>query len=360
MRVDDFDFELPPDRIALRPAEPRESARLLMVQPGALDEISDLRVADLPSLLRPGDAVVVNDTRVIPAQLSGIRSRVGGSAVQVDVTLIKRMGPDIWSALARPAKRLSPGDRISFSTGSESLDATLQDKGAAGEVMLRFDVSGPALDAAIQRVGHMPIPPYIAARRPEDERDRADYQPVFARVDGSVAAPTASLHFTPGLMAQIEAAGAQFHTVTLHVGAGTFLPVKVEDTRDHPMHAEWGEVSAATAEALNQVRAEGGRIITIGSTATRLIESAAAPDGTLHPYCGETDIFITPGYRFRAVDAMMTNFHLPRSTLVMLVAALIGHDLQTRVYAHAIAQGYRFYSYGDACLLFPPAAGEPA
>ncbi len=355
MRVDAFDFDLPPERIALRPAEPRETARLLVVRPAAEPELQDARVADLPSFLRPGDAVVVNDTKVIPARLDGTRARDGGSIVHLEATLVRRLSEDRWVALARPAKRLVPGDRIRF--GGEgrtcltgTLDAEVIEKGEEGAVVLSFDLSGPALDAAIDAVGHMPLPPYIAARRPEDARDRTDYQPLFARVEGSVAAPTASLHFTPPLMEQVRAAGASVHTVTLHVGLGTFLPVKAEDTTDHRMHAEWGEVTSEVASALNAVKANGGRILTVGSTPTRLIETAAA-GGAIAPYRGETDIFITPGYRFRAVDLMMTNFHLPKSTLVMLVAAFVGHETQKRAYAHAIAQGYRFYSYGDACLL---------
>lgn len=355
MRVDAFDFELPPERIALRPAEPRESARLLVVRPGRQPDILDARVADLPTFLRPGDAVVVNDTKVIPARLDGVRSRAGGSTVRVEATLARRLSEDRWIALARPAKRLSPGDRIRFGAGGSAcllgtLDASVVEKAEDGSILLAFDLSGPALDEAIDAVGHMPLPPYIVARRAEDARDRLDYQPLFARVEGSVAAPTASLHFTPGLMAQLEAAGVGLHRVTLHVGLGTFLPVKVDDTADHRMHAEWGEVSRETVDALNAVKAGGGRILTVGSTATRIIETAAA-SGVITPFRGETDIFITPGYRFRAVDLMMTNFHLPKSTLVMLVAAFVGHETQKRAYAHAIADGYRFYSYGDACLL---------
>ncbi|WP_341991241.1 tRNA preQ1(34) S-adenosylmethionine ribosyltransferase-isomerase QueA [Azorhizobium sp. AG788] len=357
MRVDAFDFHLPPEQIALRPAQPRESARLLIVQPGAAVELRDAHVADLPGFLRPGDAVVVNDTKVIPARLNGTRARTGGVTVAFEATLIRRLSADSWAAFAKPAKRLAPGDRVRFAgggQGEDGLEATVTAKTESGEVHFAFDLAGRDLDAAIDAIGHMPLPPYIAARRPEDAQDRADYQPVFARVEGSVAAPTASLHFTPELLARIAAVGVAIHTVTLHVGAGTFLPVKAEDTADHRMHGEWGEVTAETAEALNAVRARGGRIITIGSTATRLIESAAAPDGRIGPFLGETDIFMTPGYAFRAVDAILTNFHLPKSTLVMLVAAFVGHEVQKRAYAHAIAAGYRFYSYGDACLLLPP------
>lgn len=359
MRVDAFDFELPPEQIALRPAEPREAARLLVVRPGSTPELEDARIGDLPSFLAPGDALVVNDTRVIPAALEGTRTREGASTVRIEANLIKRLDGARWTAFAKPAKRLKVGDVIRF--GGEgracllgTLDARVEAKREA-EVDLAFDLSGAALDEAVAAVGHMPIPPYIAARRAEDDRDRTDYQALFAKVDGSVAAPTASLHFTPALMAAVKARGVEVHTVTLHVGAGTFLPVKVEDTADHRMHAEWGEVPAATAQALNAVKARGGRIVTVGSTPTRLIESAAGEDGVIHPFLGETAIFITPGKPFRAVDAMMTNFHLPRSTLVMLVAAFIGHDVQKRAYAHAIAGGYRFYSYGDACLLLPKA-----
>ncbi|MFG1222245.1 tRNA preQ1(34) S-adenosylmethionine ribosyltransferase-isomerase QueA [Xanthobacter wiegelii] len=358
MRVDAFDFHLPEARIALRPAEPRDTARMLVVRPGAARELEDRSVRDLPDFLRPGDAVVVNDTRVIPAALEGVRSREGGSDVAVEATLIKRLAPDRWRAFAKPGKRLRVGDRIRF--GGEggacligTLDATVSGKEEDGSIVLAFDLAGDVLDEAVAAVGHMPIPPYIAARRHEDARDKDDYQTLFARVAGSVAAPTASLHFTPDLLARMAAAGATLHKVTLHVGPGTFLPVKADDTSGHRMHAEWGEVTRETADALNAAKANGGRILTIGSTSTRLIESAAGEDGTIRPFVGETDIFITPGYRFGAVDAMLTNFHLPRSTLVMLVAAFIGHEAQKRAYAHAIAENYRFYSYGDACLLLP-------
>jgi len=358
MRVDAFDFELPEARIALRPAEPRDSARMLVIRPGAAPEFCDHHVRDLPDFLRPGDALVVNDTRVIAAALEGLRRREGGSDVRVEATLVKRLGPARWRAFARPGKRLQVGDRIRFGGGGRvclmgTLDAEVVEKEDEGAIILAFDLSGPMLDDAVAAVGHMPIPPYIAARRPEDARDGIDYQTLFARHPGSVAAPTASLHFTPELMARIAATGAEVHEVTLHVGPGTFLPVKADDTADHLMHAEWGEMSPAVADALNAVRARGGRIITVGSTSTRLVESAADDDGTLHPFAGETDIFITPGTRFKAVTGMLTNFHLPRSTLVMLVAAFIGHEVQKRAYAHAIAAGYRFYSYGDACLLLP-------
>ena len=358
MRVDAFDFELPEERIALRPAEPRDAARMLVVRPGASPELQDRGVRDLPGFLRPGDALVVNDTRVIPAALEGARARAGGEAVRVEANLVKRLGPALWRAFAKPGRRLKAGDRIHFGGAGATcllgtLDATVAGKGEDGAVDLAFDLSGPALDDALDQIGHMPIPPYIAARRHEDARDREDYQTLFARVSGSVAAPTASLHFTPDLLARIAAAGVERHTVTLHVGPGTFLPVKADDTSGHRMHAEWGEVTRATADALNAVKARGGRILTVGSTSTRLIESAAGADGIIRPFVGETDIFITPGYRFKAVDGMLTNFHLPRSTLVMLVAALIGHETQKRAYAHAIAEGYRFYSYGDACLLLP-------
>ncbi len=365
MRVDLFDFELPPERIALRPVSPRDAARLLVVRPVPADpsdaertdaDLTDAHVRDLPDWLGPRDVLVVNDTRVVPARLDGVRRRAAsqGEGVAVEAMLHKRLGPDSWLALARPGKRLAPGDRIHFS-GAQGGDLTadIVAKGEGGEITLRFERAGAALDAAIAAIGHIPLPPYIAAKRPDDARDRADYQTMFARAEGSVAAPTAGLHFTPDLIDRLAARGIATHRVTLHVGTGTFLPVKAEDTAAHRMHAEWGEISAETAEALNAARAAGGRIVAVGTTATRLLESAAAEDGQLAAWRGETDIFITPGTRFRCVGGMLTNFHLPRSTLVMLVAAFIGHEPQKRAYAHAIAAGYRFYSYGDACLLLP-------
>lgn len=357
MRVDLFDFDLPETSIALRPASPRDSARMLVVRPEADSVLSDRGVLDLPSFLRPGDALVFNDTKVIPAQLEGIRRRGEDVATQVSLTLHMRVAPDCWKAFARPARRLKPGDRISFGHGSNacllgSLDATVEEKGEAGEVTLRFELSGPVLDEAIMAVGHIPLPPYIASKRPEDSRDRTDYQTVYAREEGAVAAPTAGLHFTDRLFAELDEAGVERHFVTLHVGAGTFLPVKADDTDDHVMHEEIGHVDAATAARLNAVRARGGRIVCVGTTSLRLIESAAAEDGNIRPWSGPTGIFITPGYRFRAVDMLMTNFHLPKSTLFMLVSAFAGLETMRGAYAHAIAAGYRFYSYGDASLLF--------
>ncbi len=357
MQVNLFDFELPEDRIALHPASPRDAARLLVVGPdgGCEDRI----VRELPGFLRPGDALVFNDTRVIPAALSGVRRR-GELEAQVSVTLIERCSDSRWRALARPAKRLKEGDRLHFGHGGNvclagALDATVAARGPDGEVELVFDLSGPDLDAAIAGVGQMPLPPYIAARRPPEDIDRRDYQTVYAAHDGAVAAPTAGLHFTPELMAALDARGIERHFVTLHVGAGTFLPVKVEDTRAHKMHAEWGEVSAETAAALRAARQRGGRVVAVGTTSLRLLETAAQ-GGAIEPFRGPTDIFITPGYRFRAVDLLMTNFHLPRSTLFMLVAAFSGLATMKAAYAHAVAAGYRFYSYGDACLLFPSRA----
>lgn len=349
MRVDLFDFYLPQDRIALRPAEPRDAARLLTV--GRDGSLGDRIFRELPGLLAPGDALVFNDTRVIPARLFGERRRAGLTA-RVEATLHMRAGPDRWRAFLKPAKRVQVGDRLHFSAaGDETLVAEVREKGEAGEVLLAFDRSGPALDDAIRAIGHIPLPPYIASRRPDDEEDREDYQTVYAREDGAVAAPTAGLHFTPELLERISAAGISCHFVTLHVGAGTFLPVKVEDTRDHRMHAEIGSLPAATATALDAVRRKGGRIVAVGTTSLRLLETAAGEDGSLAAWSGPTDIFITPGYRFRAVDLLLTNFHLPRSTLFMLVAAFAGLDTMRRAYAHAVAAGYRFYSYGDASLL---------
>jgi S-adenosylmethionine:tRNA ribosyltransferase-isomerase len=356
MRVDLFDFDLPEDRIALRPARPRDAARLLVVEPG--EGLEDRHVRDLPDLLRPGDALVVNDTRVIAAELRGERLRGAASAL-VTVTLHRRVDASRWRVLARPAKRLANGDRLRFGQVVDNaclaagLDATVEEKGEAGEALLRFDLSGPVLDETIAAVGHMPLPPYIAGRRAEDEADRRDYQTIFAREEGAVAAPTAGLHFSDELLARLEAAEISRHSVTLHVGAGTFLPVKSEDTAGHRMHPEWGTVSAATAEALNGIRAQGGRIVAVGSTSLRLLESATGPDGRLAAFAGDTSLFITPGYRFRAVDLLMTNFHLPRSTLFMLVSAFSGLETMRAAYAHAVADGYRFYSYGDACLLYP-------
>ena len=341
MRVDLFDFDLPPDRIALRPAEPRDSARLLLVRP---ERLEDHGVRDLPALLRAGDVLVFNDTRVIPAQLEGRRGEA-----RIGATLHKREGPRSWRAFVRNAKRVREGDRIDFGAG---VSAIAEDRGADGSILLTFEGDEP-VELLLEHAGRMPLPPYIAGKRPADERDCADYQTMFAREEGAVAAPTAALHFTPGLMAALEAAGIGHATLTLHVGAGTFLPVKAEDTDDHRMHAEWGRIDPATADRLNAVRAAGGRIVAVGTTSLRLIESAADEAGRVHPFEGDTAIFITPGYRFRGVDGLITNFHLPRSTLFMLVSALMGRDRMQAAYAHAIAQGYRFYSYGDASLLLP-------
>ena len=357
MRTDLFDFELPEDRIALHPVSPRDAARLLVVRPGAQPETEDRAVRDLPELLRPSDALVFNDTRVIPAALEGVRVREDTSA-RVAVNLHKRIDESRWRAFARPAKRLQVGDLIRF--GAEGrvcllgvLDATVTAKGHNGEVELAFNLHGAFLDQAIVDLGEMPLPPYIATRRAPDEDDRRVYQTIYARRDGSVAAPTAGLHFTDELLARLEDRGISQQFVTLHVGAGTFLPVKVDDTAEHRMHAEWGEVSAETADALNAVRRAGGRIVAVGSTSLRLLEAVATAEGEIQPFAGDTALFITPGYRFRAVDLLMTNFHLPRSTLFMLVAAFSGLETMRRAYAHAIAEGYRFYSYGDATLLAP-------
>ena len=356
MRTDLFDFDLPPERIALRPAEPRDAARLLVVRPGGAAEFEDRHIGDLPELLRAGDRLVVNDTKVISANLTG--RRLGrATEPKIAATLIKRLDGSRWQALVKPAKKLRVGDIVRF--GSEGrvcfldqLDATVEAKGDRGEITLAFAFHGPVLDQAIAERGDMPLPPYIAARRAPDDRDRADYQTMFARAEGAVAAPTAGLHFTEALLNSLQACGIGLTRVTLHVGAGTFLPVNAEDTAAHHMHAEWGELTESAAAELNATRADGGRIVAVGTTSLRLLESASAETGTLKPFAGETDIFITPGYRFRAVDALLTNFHLPRSTLFMLVAAFCGLDTMRRGYAHAIAANYRFYSYGDACLLF--------
>ena len=355
MRTDLFEFELPDDRIALEPKRPRDAARLLVVRPG--QPFGDRIVRDLPSLLAPGDALVVNDTRVIPAALEGVRRRGDGPAARVAFNLIKRIDDSRWRAFARPAKRLEVGDRVQFGTGETvclagALNATVAAKLDAGEVELAFDFSGAVLDDAIAAVGSMPLPPYIALKRAARAADVADYQTLFAQRDGAVAAPTASLHFTPELVDAIRARGVSLHSVTLHVGAGTFLPVKADDTDAHRMHSEWGEVSVDTTDALAEVRARGGRIFAAGTTALRILETATGEDGGVQPFTGETAIFITPGYRFRCVDGLLTNFHLPRSTLFMLVSAFAGLDTMHAAYAHAIAQHYRFYSYGDASLLF--------
>ena len=352
MRVDDFDFDLPSDRIAIRPAEPRESAQLLVVDPNIESPFSDRLVQDLVGLLRAGDCLVVNNTRVLPARLVGTRQR-GTAIAGIEATLHKRESDTMWRAFVRPAKKLNIGEKVLFQrheTG-DILTALVIEKGDAGEVLFRFDFAGDDLDAAIRQVGVMPLPPYIAAKLPEDEHDERDYQTMFADRSGAVAAPTAGLHFTPELIKTIQNAGINVTEVTLHVGAGTFLPVKVDDTDDHKMHSEWGEISAETATLLNQARAKGGRIIAVGTTSLRLLESAASENGQFKAWSGDTAIFITPGYRFKAVDVLMTNFHLPRSTLFMLVSAFSGLDTMRKAYKHAIESGYRFYSYGDACLL---------
>jgi S-adenosylmethionine:tRNA ribosyltransferase-isomerase len=341
MRVDLFDFDLPQELIALRPASPRDSARLLHVQG---DVFADKIVRDLPSLLNPGDCLVFNDTRVIPAQLDGRR----GDA-KIGATLHKREGLRTWRAFVKNAKRLKEGDQVIFGGG---VTALVGERGADGSLLLHFEGEEP-VEILLERAGTMPLPPYIAARRAIDERDQQDYQTMFAREKGAVAAPTAALHFTPELMAALAARGVQHETLTLHVGAGTFLPVKADDTKDHQMHAEWGRIDAATADRLNAVRAGGGRVIAVGTTSLRLLESAATDDNIIRPFEGDTAIFITPGYRFKAVDGLMTNFHLPKSTLMMLVSALMGLERMQAVYAHAIREGYRFYSYGDSSLLLP-------
>jgi len=358
MRTDLFDFELPANRIALRPASPRDAAKLLVVRPGSLE---DRAIAELPDLLRPGDCLVVNDSKVIAARLKGRRIGRGTTDPAIEATLHKRIDGSRWRAFILGAKKVEVGDTLRFGAEGrvcflDELDAQVSQKDEGGEVSLSFSFHGPTLDQAIVERGAMPLPPYIASRRAPDEQDRADYQTLFASHDGSVAAPTAGLHFTDALLARLQARGVGVHKVTLHVGAGTFLPVKAEDTVGHKMHGEFGEVSASVADALNAARAAGGRLVAVGSTALRLLESAAGEAGKLQAFSGETAIFITPGYKFRAVDLMLTNFHLPRSTLFMLVSAFSGLDVMQRAYAHAISTGYRFYSYGDACLLFPAVA----
>ncbi len=341
MRVDDFDFSLPNDRIALRPARPRDSARMLLVDGG---QITDRHVLDLPDLLNPGDVLVFNDTRVIPAQLEGKR----GDA-RIGATLHKRESLREWWAFVRNAKRLRDGEVVDF--GSE-VSATAVRRDDNGAILLAFHGDEP-VEVLLERAGTMPLPPYIAGKRPTDDDDRRDYQTMFAKEEGAVAAPTAALHFTDHLITALNARGVKRETLTLHVGAGTFLPVKVEDTSEHKMHSEWGRIDAATAQRLNEARERGGRLIAVGTTSLRLIESAADEHGSIHPFDGDTAIFITPGYRFRATDGLMTNFHLPKSTLFMLVSALMGLDTMQAAYAHAIAEDYRFYSYGDSSLLLP-------
>lgn len=350
MRVAEFDFELPEGRIALRPASPRDAARLLVVRP---DSLEDRIVRDLPALLRKGDVLVFNDTKVIPSALRGRRIGRGDAEPRIDVLLHQRIDGYRWNAFAKPGKRIQEGDRLRFGEEGRvcllgTLDATAETKGEGGEITLAFDLHGPALDEAIALAGDMPLPPYIAARRMPDEQDRADYQTIYAQEEGAVAAPTAGLHFTQSLMGELESAGIQREFITLHVGAGTFLPVKSEDTADHRMHAEWGSIPPDVSARLVQAKQQGRRIVAVGTTSLRLLESSA-----LAPYHGPTDIFITPGYRFKAVDLLMTNFHLPRSTLYMLVCAFAGTERMASAYAHAIRTGYRFYSYGDSSLLFP-------
>jgi S-adenosylmethionine:tRNA ribosyltransferase-isomerase len=358
MKTDLFDFDLPVDRIALRPVAPRDAARLLVVKPGTVPALDDRSVRDLPDLLRAGDCLVVNDSKVIAARLLGRRIGRGSAAPAIEATLHKRVDGSHWRAFVKPAKKLEIGDTVRFGTEGKvcflgELDAQVSGKDEGGDLTLSFSFQGPVLDQAIAERGEMPLPPYIASRRAPDEQDRADYQTVFAHPEGSVAAPTAGLHFTEKLVARLGARGISLQKVTLHVGAGTFLPVKAEDTVNHTMQAEFGSISPETADALNDTRTKGGRVVAVGSTALRLLESAATSDGWLRAFSGETAIFITPGYKFRGVDLMLTNFHLPRSTLFMLVAAFSGVDTMKHAYAHAIARGYRFYSYGDACLLYP-------
>jgi S-adenosylmethionine:tRNA ribosyltransferase-isomerase len=348
MRLEDFDFDLPEGHIATRPARPRSSAKLLVADG---PQTRDLHVTDLPSVLQPGDRLVLNDTKVIPARLTGVRWRDTGTEIvkaKVEVTLLEAQADGTWSALAKPLRKLGLGETVLFSDTLSAEVASLQDG-----LKLRFNLTGGDFDAALNASGAMPLPPYIASKRPADEQDHTDYQTIWAARSGAVAAPTASLHFDAGLMQALAARGVQFSHVTLHVGAGTFLPVVVEDVTTHRMHSEWGEIGAQAAAEINATRAAGGRIIPVGTTALRLLETAAAPDGTLTQWSGDTDIFIYPGYRFKIADALMTNFHLPKSTLMMLVSALMGRDRIMEIYQHALAANYRFFSYGDASLLFP-------
>ncbi|MEM9473835.1 MAG: tRNA preQ1(34) S-adenosylmethionine ribosyltransferase-isomerase QueA [Pseudomonadota bacterium] len=349
MKLSDFDFHLPEHLIATRPARPRSSARLLVAQG---DGIANRHVFDLPDVLRPGDLLVLNDTRVIPARLSGVRRRIGAEGetqARVEATLLEPLPDGAWRALLRPLKKVRSGEVIVF---SDHLSATVTDR-ADGAATLAFNLAGEDFDAALGASGAMPLPPYIEAKRRADAQDREDYQTIWAKRTGAVAAPTASLHFDAALMAALAARGVQTTYVTLHVGAGTFLPVKVDDISDHKMHAEWGEITETAADEINSTRASGGRIIPVGTTALRLIESAAQRDGALASWLGDTDIFITPGFQFQIADALMTNFHLPKSTLMMLVSALMGRERIMAIYAHAIAAEYRFFSYGDASILFP-------
>lgn len=342
MRVDLFDFELPPENIALRPVSPRDAAKFLVaIGPTGID---DRIVRDLPQILAPGDVLVFNDTRVIPAQLEGTRGEA-----KIGATLHKRIDLRRWQAFIRNAKRLHEGDRINF---ANSVSAIAEARHADGSFTLAFEGDEP-VEVLLERAGRVPLPPYIASKRDIDERDTADYQTIFAREDGAVAAPTAALHFTPELLEALDARGIVRETLTLHVGAGTFLPVKADDTDDHQMHAEWGRIDQATADRLNAARAAGKRVISVGTTSLRLLESAADEEGVIHPFEGDTAIFITPGYRFRAIDGLMTNFHLPKSTLMMLVSSLMGIERMQAIYRHAIANDYRFYSYGDSSLLIP-------
>ncbi|WP_305095940.1 tRNA preQ1(34) S-adenosylmethionine ribosyltransferase-isomerase QueA [Croceibacterium aestuarii] len=342
MKVDLFDFELPSERIALRPARPRDAAKLLVAEGAA--PFADRKVRDLPQILRKGDVLVFNDTRVIPAQLEGRRGEA-----KIGATLHKRVDLRRWQAFVRNAKRLRPGDTIDF---GEGVSAVAEARHGDGSFTLAFAGDEP-VEALLERAGTMPLPPYIAGKRGTDAADRSDYQTMFAREDGAVAAPTAALHFTPALIEALDRAGIGRETLTLHVGAGTFLPVKADDTADHAMHAEWGRIDAETADRLNAARQAGGRTIAVGTTSLRLLESAAGGDGLIRPIEGDTAIFITPGYRFKAIDGLMTNFHLPKSTLFMLVSALMGLERMQAAYSHAIAHDYRFYSYGDSSLLIP-------
>ena len=363
MKLSDFDFDLPEELIALRPARPRDSARLLVVRPRAAapdrPELEDRVFHDLPDCLRPGDVLVFNDTKVIPARLSGRRVREGADGMpRITMNLHRQEDAHTWRAFARPAKKLQPGDRVMFGLSGmgcsvDELWGEITEKGEGGEVVVRFSCPGQELAAALSRVGEMPLPPYIASRRRPDLADSVDYQTVFAEREGAVAAPTAGLHFTKDLLRRLRAAGVETARVTLHVGAGTFLPVKAEDVSGHRMHAEYGEVPEETARLLNAVREKGGRIVCVGTTTVRILETAADEQGRVRPFAGETDIFITPGHRFRAADLMITNFHLPKSTLFMLVSAFSGLEAMKAAYAHAIGERYRFFSYGDACLLYP-------